>query len=94
LIDGRPYHTEAFKEMAEEYHSQVINAHKAHSKVPVKLPMPEGLSAPGSALQDEVAATPVDGDEGARKDVSGNGARAGEKTRRGLFGLRRTKPDD
>jgi cell division protease FtsH len=94
LIDGRPYHTQAFKEMAEEYHSQVINAHKAHSKVPVKLPMPEGLSAPGSALQDEVAATQVDGDEGAHKDVSGNGASAGEKTRRGLFGLRRTKPDD
>jgi cell division protease FtsH len=94
LIDGRPYHAQGFTEMAEDYHTQVIDAHKTHSKVPVKLPMPEGMSVPGSALEDEVATTTVDGEGSARKDVSGNGARARDKTRRGLFGLRRAKPDE
>jgi cell division protease FtsH len=94
LIDGRPYQAHVFAEMAEEYHTQVITAHKAHSKVPLKLPMPEGMSAPGSPLEDEVATTAVDGDESARKDVSGNGARARGKTRRGLFGSRRAKADE
>ncbi|CAN5675842.1 AAA family ATPase [soil metagenome] len=39
LIDGRPYHSDAFEELAERYHSQVVEAHKTHA--PVKVPLPE-----------------------------------------------------
>jgi len=39
LIDGRPYHSDAFEELAERYHSQVVEAHKTHAKV--KVPLPE-----------------------------------------------------
>ncbi|HZJ51344.1 MAG TPA: AAA family ATPase, partial [Actinomycetota bacterium] len=39
LIDGRPYHSDAFEELAERYHSQVVEAHKSHAPVKVPLPM-------------------------------------------------------
>jgi ATP-dependent Zn protease len=42
LIDGRPYHTEDFAEMAEQYHAQVLAAHKTHSAVKVPLPSLDG----------------------------------------------------
>ena len=38
LIDGRPYHSDAFEELAERYHSQVVEAHKTHERVKVALP--------------------------------------------------------
>ena len=42
LIDGRPYHTSEFVRMAEDYHKQVVAAHKSHSPVPVSLPVLDG----------------------------------------------------
>jgi cell division protease FtsH len=94
LLDGRPYHSNEFAEMAEEYHAQVVNAHRSHSNVPVELPMLEGTSVPGSPLKEEVASTPAAGDGQGGDGVSGNGARARGKTRRGLFGLRRGKTEE
>ena len=43
LIDGRPYKSEAFREMAEEYHRRVIEAHKSHSKQALELPRIEAV---------------------------------------------------
>jgi cell division protease FtsH len=56
LIDGRPYHGEDFKEMAETYHEQVVAAHKNHSAVRVPLPSLNGQRY-------EVVGTSVDGEE-------------------------------
>jgi cell division protease FtsH len=42
LIDGRPYHTDDFAEMAEQYHAQVLAAHKTHSAVKIPLPSLDG----------------------------------------------------
>jgi cell division protease FtsH len=42
LIDGRPYHSDDFAEMAEQYHAQVLAAHKTHSAVKVPLPSLDG----------------------------------------------------
>jgi cell division protease FtsH len=42
LIDGRPYHSPEFVQMAEDYHSQVVTAHRSHSRVPVPLPVLDG----------------------------------------------------
>jgi ATP-dependent Zn protease len=42
LIDGRPYHSEDFEEMAEAYHAQVVAAHKRHSRVDLPLPVLAG----------------------------------------------------
>jgi cell division protease FtsH len=42
LIDGRPYHSEDFTEVAESYHAQVVTAHKSHSAVKVPLPSLNG----------------------------------------------------
>lgn len=42
LIDGRPYHGEDFRELAEAYHKQVVAAHKSHSAVKVPLPSLNG----------------------------------------------------
>ena len=44
LIDGRRYHTEAFRTAAEAYHTYVVLAHKAHGAMTVpfpELPPPE-----------------------------------------------------
>ena len=38
LIDGRPYHTPAFREAAEAYHARVVAAHQQHAKVDAPLP--------------------------------------------------------
>ncbi|HYZ46408.1 MAG TPA: ATPase, partial [Actinomycetota bacterium] len=42
LIDGRPYHTSEFAAMAEDYHAQVVTAHKSHTQVRVPLPVLNG----------------------------------------------------
>lgn len=42
LVDGRVYHTEEFREIAEDYHNQVLLAHNTHGHVEVPLPkLPE-----------------------------------------------------
>ena len=38
LVDGRPYATPEFAEIAEEYHRQALRAHAEHGKVLVPLP--------------------------------------------------------
>jgi cell division protease FtsH len=54
LIDGRPYHSPAFEEMAEDYHRQVMSAHKTHSPVSVALPVLSGhLLEPVEATSDQ-----------------------------------------
>jgi cell division protease FtsH len=42
LIDGRPYHERGFRRLAEDYHKQVVDAHKTHSRVAVPLPQLNG----------------------------------------------------
>jgi cell division protease FtsH len=42
LIDGRPYQSKEFEEMAEAYHAQVVAAHKRHSRVDLPLPVLAG----------------------------------------------------
>jgi cell division protease FtsH len=42
LIDGRPYHERGFAKLAEDYHKQVVDAHKTHSRVAVPLPKLNG----------------------------------------------------
>jgi ATP-dependent Zn protease len=44
LIDGRAYHTEEFRQMAEAYHAQVLAAHKLHGRVDGELPRLPDLS--------------------------------------------------
>jgi ATP-dependent Zn protease len=39
LVDGRPYATEEFASIAEEYHAQALRAHAEHGKVRVPLPV-------------------------------------------------------
>ena len=38
LIDGRPYASGSFDEIAEAYHGEVVAAHKSHEKVRIPLP--------------------------------------------------------
>ncbi|MEO7836742.1 MAG: AAA family ATPase [Acidimicrobiales bacterium] len=38
LVDGRPYHTQEFREVAERYHAMALQAHGAHGSVDVPLP--------------------------------------------------------
>jgi hypothetical protein len=54
LIDGRPYHAEAFAELAERYHEQVVEAHKSHAKVGVPLPDLELTPVGGSVAPNEI----------------------------------------
>jgi cell division protease FtsH len=56
LIDGRPYHGDDFREMAESYHAQVVAAHKTHSAVKVPLPSLNGQRY-------EVVGAAADGEE-------------------------------
>ncbi|HVB07003.1 MAG TPA: AAA family ATPase [Acidimicrobiales bacterium] len=39
LIDGRMYHTEEFREMAEAYHAEILRAHRDHDDVNIPLPV-------------------------------------------------------
>lgn len=54
LIDGRPYQSEAFAELAESYHEQVVEAHKSHAKVGVPLPDLELTPVGGSVAPAEI----------------------------------------
>ena len=38
LIDGRPYHTPEFLELAEQYHNAAVEAHEGHGSVHLPLP--------------------------------------------------------
>ena len=38
LLDGRPYHTAEFLELAEQYHHAAITAHQGHSTISLPLP--------------------------------------------------------
>ncbi|MBA3267286.1 MAG: AAA family ATPase, partial [Acidimicrobiia bacterium] len=42
LIDGTPYGTAEFTRLAEEYHAQVVAAHKGHAQVSLALPVFNG----------------------------------------------------
>ncbi len=42
LIDGRAYRSKEFMRTAEDYHSQVVDAHKGHAAVKVPLPQLNG----------------------------------------------------
>lgn len=66
LIDGRPYHVPDFLEAANEYHREVVAAHKGHSRpkvaLPVLAPFPFGaeiVAATTDAATTD-AATPAD----------------------------------
>ena len=38
LVDGRPYHTPEFMELAERYHAAALSAHEGHSAISLPLP--------------------------------------------------------
>jgi ATP-dependent Zn protease len=64
FIDGRRYHTEEFRHLAEDYHSKVVIAHKGRGTVDVALP-----ALPEYAAVVEVGAL---GDGAAPIDVNGS----------------------
>ena len=49
FIDGRRYHTDEFKEMAEDYHRRSVEVHKGRSHEQLTLPV-----LPGVAIQERV----------------------------------------
>jgi cell division protease FtsH len=63
LIDGRPYRSETFAELAESYHAQVLEAHKSHAKVRVPLPDLE-LTPVGGSVSSSEAERSTEQDEG------------------------------
>ena len=79
LIDGRPYHTAAFSDVAERYHAEALAAHSSHSKPSVPLPrlgqfdMPVAVATPsGNGDSHPVSLDPASG------DGSVDGATSGE----------------
>jgi len=56
FIDGRRYHTDEFREMAEDYHRRIVDVHAGRSRGQVALPV-----LPGALLseQQQPEATPV-----------------------------------
>ena len=48
LIDGRPYHTPEFLELAEQYHNAAMAAHQGHSEVHLPLPRWSSNGKPAS----------------------------------------------
>jgi cell division protease FtsH len=88
LLDGRPYRTPEFLEMAEAYHVKVVAAHKGHAKVEGPLPpLPMVSQVPVEAIGEaglgdgELAAGDgsVDGKvAGEHADKSGDGEAQGE----------------
>ncbi len=57
LIDGTPYGTDEFSRLAEEYHTQVVAAHKGHANVNLPLPVFNGQRAGLAPVADDL---PVD----------------------------------
>ena len=58
LIDGSPYGTPGFADVAEEYHARVLAAHKGHGQVEVPLPTLNGHRSPAYA-DDDLPADPT-----------------------------------
>ncbi len=44
FIDGSRYHTEEFRQMAEEYHRRILDVHAGRSHDPIPLPVVAGLA--------------------------------------------------
>ncbi|MDQ6797428.1 MAG: AAA family ATPase [Actinomycetota bacterium] len=57
LIDGTPYGTAEFSRLAEEYHTQVVAAHKGHANVNLPLPVFNGHGTGLTPVADDL---PVD----------------------------------
>jgi cell division protease FtsH len=55
LIDGRPYHTPEFAQVAESYHAEALVAHKGHARVKVPLPILPPAYEAASAVTSEAA---------------------------------------
>jgi hypothetical protein len=55
LIDGRPYHIEAFREAAESYHEHMAQAHRSHDKPDVPLPEFPELALDASSTDGKAA---------------------------------------
>jgi hypothetical protein len=47
ILDGRPYHTDVFRQAAEDYHALVAEAHRRHAKVDAPLPSLPDLATVG-----------------------------------------------
>ena len=60
IIDGTPYGREGFLREAEEYHAQVVAAHKSHGQIELALPSLNGAGANGRRGDD--GGDPPDGD--------------------------------
>jgi cell division protease FtsH len=44
FIDGRRYHTNEFRQMAEDYHRRIVDVHTGRSHEPIPLPVVPGLA--------------------------------------------------
>jgi len=80
LLDGRPYHTDVFRQAAEDYHTLVADAHQRHAKVEAPLPVlpelaPVGL-VPGSANGDSPNGMSPDGSDRSVRPPDQNGSGA------------------
>ena len=67
LVDGRPYHTPEFLDLAERYHAAAVDAHQGHSTVDLPLPR---WSSNGHARFAPVL--DADGDAAFRPDANGD----------------------
>ncbi len=78
LIDGRPYHSPEFVDMLEAYHARAMDAHKAHDKVNMDLPVPvpvyAGVSGNGEMGQRELPPAPEPEDALLRGTSGGDGS--------------------
>ncbi|MDQ6838812.1 MAG: AAA family ATPase, partial [Actinomycetota bacterium] len=59
LIDGTPYATAEFSRLAEEYHAQVVAAHKGHANVDGPMPVFNGNRAILAPAADDLALDPT-----------------------------------
>ncbi|MGH9008137.1 MAG: AAA family ATPase, partial [Acidimicrobiales bacterium] len=69
FIDGSRYHTDEFREMAEEYHRRIVDVHTGRSHGLVTLPVVPGLSVnerESELVSSNGPAAVVDTDEGPR----------------------------
>ncbi len=59
LIDGTPYGTAEFSRLAEEYHTQVVAAHKGHASVDLPLPVFNGHRTVLAPVADDLPLDPT-----------------------------------
>jgi cell division protease FtsH len=59
LIDGTPYGTAEFSRLAEEYHTQVVAAHKGHASVDLPLPVFNGQRTALAPVADDLPLDPT-----------------------------------